>query len=92
MGRLRSLGFAVEVVERWLPHAAVRRDCFGWADLLACHARDGIIALVQVTTAGHLAARIDKAKQRPELLAWLKAGGRAWFHGWEERAGRWKNW
>jgi hypothetical protein len=86
---LRRLGFTVDVVERWLPHACVRRDLFGFADVLAVHARDRVFLLVQCTTAGHVAHRLAKAKRRPELLAWLKAGGIFELHGWHKRGERW---
>jgi hypothetical protein len=86
---LRASGFLAAVVERWIPRAGVRKDAFGWADLLACHPVRRQVALVQVTTRGNLAARIAKAKALPELAGWLAAGGLAWFHGWYRRAGRW---
>jgi hypothetical protein len=87
---LRHAGFLAAVVESWVPHANLRRDLFGFADVLAVHPRDGLFLLVQTTTAGHLAHRLAKAKGRPELVAWLRAGGRFEVHGWAERAGRWE--
>ena len=86
---LRRLGFVVDVCERWLPRVNRRRDLFGFADVLAVHARDRLFLLVQSTTAGHVAHRLQKAKGRPELLAWLKAGGGFEVHGWDKREGRW---
>jgi hypothetical protein len=87
---LRHAGFLAAVVERWVPHANLRRDLWHFADVLAVHPRDGIFLLVQVTSAGHLAHRLAKAKHRPELAAWLRAGGRFEVHGWREHAGRWE--
>ncbi len=87
---LRALGYIADVVERWLPHTRLRRDCFGFADILAAHPRDAIFMLVQVTTGAHVSHRLRKAQQRPELLAWLKAGGLFEVHGWQRRAGRWQ--
>jgi hypothetical protein len=86
---LRRLGFVADVVERWLPHAGVRRDLFGFADVLAVHPRDRVILLVQATTADHVANRLAKAKARPELLAWLKSGGCFSVWGWTRREGHW---
>jgi hypothetical protein len=86
---LRRLGFTAAVVERWLPRVQLRQDLFGVADVLAFHPRDRLFLLVQVTTAGHVAHRLAKAKGRPELAAWLRAGGRVEIHGWQQRAGRW---
>jgi hypothetical protein len=87
---LRDHGFVADVVERWIPHANLRRDLFGCGDLLGVHARDRLFLLVQVTTAGNVAARLKKARGRPELAAWLRAGGRFEVHGWQQRGGRWQ--
>jgi len=87
---LRAEGYLVATVERWLPHANLRSDCFGFGDLLACQPRDRAIVLVQTTTLPHLPARIAKAKALAALEAWLRAGGRVEFHGWTHRAGRWQ--
>jgi hypothetical protein len=86
---LRRAGFLAAVVESWIPHANLRRDLFGFADVLAAHPRDRLFLLVQATTAGHVAHRLDKAKSRPELALWLRAGGRFEVHGWAHHGGRW---
>jgi hypothetical protein len=77
------------VVERWLPHAHVRRDLFGFADVLAVHPRDRLFLLVQATTVDHVAGRLTKAKARPELAAWLRAGGAFEVQGWTRKEKRW---
>jgi hypothetical protein len=86
---LRREGFLAAVVESWIPHANLRRDLFGFADVLAVHPRDRRFLLVQATTVDHLAGRLAKARGRPELAAWLRAGGAFELHGWALRAGRW---
>jgi hypothetical protein len=86
---LRGRGFLAAVVESWISGAGVRRDLFGFADLLAIHPRDRLFLLVQTTTADHVAHRLAKAKRRPELALWLRAGGLFEVHGWYRRAGRW---
>jgi hypothetical protein len=87
---LRAEGYTTAVVERWNAHARIRQDLFGWADVCAFHPRLRLIVLVQTTTADHLAARIAKAKALPSLLAWLEAGGRAEFQGWQKRGPAWE--
>jgi hypothetical protein len=87
---LRRAGYLAVVVERWLPKAEVRSDLWHFADLLAVHPRDKQFLLVQVTTAAHVSHRLAKAKRRPELAAWLRAGGRFEAHGWRQGAGRWE--
>jgi hypothetical protein len=86
---LRRQGFLVEPVERWLPGTQIRKDLFGCGDLIAAHPRDKLIVLVQVTTADHIAHRLAKARARPELRDWIRAGGLFSVHGWQKRAGRW---
>lgn len=86
---LRRAGYLAVVVESWIPHVNRRRDLFGCADVLAVHPRDGIFLLVQVTTAAHLAHRLAKAKRRPELALWLRAGGKFECHGWFCQGGGW---
>lgn len=79
---LRKAGYLAEVVERWLPipGKSVRRDLFGFADVLAVHPRQHVFLLVQCTSLGHVADRLTKAKGRPELATWLAAGGQ--FEVW----------
>jgi hypothetical protein len=88
LAHLRRLGYVATVVERWLPRVQRRRDAFG-ADVLAAHPRDGLVLLVQATTDDHVEARVEKARQRPEVAAWLRAGGKWECWGWTFRAGCW---
>jgi hypothetical protein len=87
---LRRSGFLADVVERWVPHAEIRRDLFGFADILAFHPRDKVFLLAQTTTAPNMASRLIKAKRRPELVQWLRAGGRFEVHGWYQSDNRWQ--
>ena len=86
---LRRQGYLTAVVESWIPHANLRRDLWHFADVLAVHPRDKVFLLVQVTTTAHVAHRLAKAKSRPELAAWLRAGGRFIVHGWRSCDGKW---
>jgi hypothetical protein len=87
---LRRRGFIAAPVERWLPGAGVRADVWGFGDVLAAQPRERVLLLVQATTLGHLAARLAKARARPELRAWLRAGGAFEAWGWCQRGGRWQ--
>jgi hypothetical protein len=86
---LRRLHWQAAIVEYWLPYVRVRRDLWHFADVLAVHPRDRQFLLVQSTTAANVAARLAKAKARPELAAWLKAGGLFEVHGWRRVGHRW---
>jgi len=79
---LRRSGYLAETVEKWLPRVNLRRDLFHFADVLACHPVRREIVLVQCTSIGHVADRLTKARGRPELLTWLRAGGRFIVMGW----------
>jgi hypothetical protein len=86
---LRREGFIAAQVERWLPAVNRRADVWGFGDLLAANPSARVVLIVQATTADHVAARLAKARARPELAAWLRAGGAFEVHGWCLRAGRW---
>jgi hypothetical protein len=87
---LRRRGWIAAPVERWLAGPGVRQDVWGFGDVLAAHPRERAILLVQATTAGHLAARLAKAQARPELAAWLAAGGAVQVWGWRRCGQRWR--
>jgi hypothetical protein len=87
---LRRLGFLADVVERWLPRANRKRDLFGVADVLAVHPRDQLILLVQATTAAHVADRLRRVQERPELAVLLRSGLAVEVWGWAKRGERWK--
>jgi hypothetical protein len=87
---LRDRGFLAAVVESWVPRVQIRKDLFGFADVLAFHQRDKAFLLVQTTRVAHLAHRMAKARSRPELRAWIRAGGRFEVHGWARRGDRWE--
>jgi hypothetical protein len=84
---LEAEGFAVEVVERWIPGANIRRDLWGFLDVLAI--RDQETVGVQVTTSDHLANRRRKILASPLLQRVLGAGWRIEIHGWRKVKGRW---
>lgn len=82
---LESLGWTVATVEQTIPHCFVKRDCYGFADLLACSPTRGIM-LVQVTggaSTSNLHARIAKTKAEPRHAIWLASGGRIQVHSWQ---------
>jgi hypothetical protein len=54
------------------------------------HPRNRVFLLVQCTTAAHVGNRLAKARARPELRAWLQAGGRFEIWGWCQQVGRWQ--
>lgn len=98
MKYLRERGWMVTRVEQRLHMPGhpfpITKDAFGFGDLLVCSLTDGI-ALVQVTSTGHMAAREEKIQSlihtipgydsRPSYSFWLVSGGRIFVHGWAKR-------
>jgi hypothetical protein len=89
LATLRRDGFLAVPVERWLPAVGRKVDLLGVADVLAVHARDRLFLLVQATSAAHVADRLKRCRQRPELAVWLAAGGAFEVWGWAKRGERW---
>lgn len=90
---LRKRGGLVAVVEKWNPHARIRQDLFGFADII-CVSGD-TVALVQSTSQGHAAARERKIAESAAANFWLSGPNRTVFvHGWSRvgARGRRKTW
>jgi hypothetical protein len=86
---LRRGGWLVEVVERWVPGANIRRDLWGVGDVLAMKVGKPLL-LVQVTSDSNVATRVAKSKAEPRLRTWLQCGCTFEVIGWAKRAGRWE--
>jgi len=72
------------VVEKWNPHARIRQDLFGFADLLALRGTE--IMLVQVTSGSNVAARVRKITEHENLPRVREANMRVVVHGWRKDA------
>lgn len=85
---LRRRGLLADVVERWIPGANIRKDLYGFIDILAIG--DGRIVGVQATSGSNMASRIAKIADHANLGAVRGAGIEIWVHGWRKNtAGRW---
>lgn len=82
--RLRDAGYLVQVVEHWNPFARVRQDLFGFIDLIAV--RDREVLAVQTTSGDHVAERVRKIGDHPNVDMVRKAGIRIEVHGWRKLA------
>ena len=89
---LRAEGWTAAVTERWNPHARVRQDLFGFADLLAI--RVGETLAVQTCAAASHAARWDKILSEPRAALWLAAGNGIELISWARQGprGKVKHW
>ena len=80
---LREQGYHVEIVEHWNPFARIRKDLWGWCDLLAIK-RDEVLA-VQVT-ASAVADRIKKIQSSDTVAKVRESGIKIHVHGWRKSA------
>ena len=90
---LRKEGFTACVVEKWIPMRKIRKDAFGFGDVLAMHPGFegyGGLWLLQVTSGDNHAARLTKATALPELKTWIISGGRFAVVSWSKRGARGK--
>jgi hypothetical protein len=91
LAQLRKDGWLAEVVERFIPGARVRRDLFGFIDIVAMHhAHVGLLG-IQVTTTGHMADRLAKMTAPPirdRLQLWFTVVGPVHIWGYAKRGPR----
>lgn len=89
------------MVERWIPASPrgykgplVRRDAYGFADILICRVGQIGATLVQVTTGDNHAKRLDKIRASAEAGVWLAAGNRILLQSFSKKgkAGKRKLW
>jgi len=87
LDQLKNSGYIAEKVEQWIPHTSIRKDLFGFADIIAI--KDGLhgVFAIQSTTKGLLQAHCEKAMEEcgVALRIWLEGGN--WFviHGWSDK-------
>lgn len=80
---LRDEGYLVAIVEHWQPFARIRKDLWGWADLLAI--KRGEVLAVQVTSEG-VANRVKKITDSETIGRVREAGVRVEVHGWRKNS------
>lgn len=81
---MREENYTCQVVEHWVPGAKVRRDLFGFIDILCLHPEGGVVA-VQTTTSSNMAARRQKILNHDNLPVVQAQGWRVELHGWQKR-------
>lgn len=89
---LRSEGYEVEVVEKWIPFPKPghRKDLFGFADILAVHPFEGTLAVQACAGAGGaVAERRRKLTEdpvvAPKVALCKMAGWKVQIWGWVAR-------
>jgi len=89
LAALRDEGWHAEVVEKWIPGANIRKDLWGFADIL-CLRAGSVPLVVQCTSASNVSARVKKITESP-LLALVRGSNIAIeVRGWSKnKAGKW---
>jgi hypothetical protein len=80
--KLREEGYLVDVVEKFIPGANIRKDLYGFGDLLCLKGKETLV--VQTTTASNMSARIKKIADHENVGAVREAGWTIHVHGWHQ--------
>lgn len=87
--RMRDMGYLCDVVERWIPRVNIRKDLFGFIDLVGI-GENGEWLLVQATSASNCASRVNKIAEHENIARVRKANARIEVWAWGKRAdGKW---
>lgn len=85
--KLREDGVVYDIAEYWQAHAKIRKDLFGFADVVALNG--GIVA-IQCTTRKNMSMRRNKILASAKAAAWMCSGGQIEIWGWDQPGGKGK--
>ena len=89
LDKWRKLGYMCEVVEKTIPKTFIKKDLFGFVDVLAVG--HGETVAIQTTSADHVSHRGRKIEDMPERVAELRnANWRLVVEGWKKPGHRWE--
>jgi len=81
--KLRDDGYIADVTEKWIPGANVRKDLFGFIDILAV--KPGEVLGVQCTSYSNVSDRVKKIEGHENAAVVRDAGIRIEVHGWHHK-------
>tara|TARA_Y100000593_G_scaffold17703_1_gene35379 strand:- start:1658 stop:1972 length:315 start_codon:yes stop_codon:yes gene_type:complete len=88
--KLRTDGWIPEVTERYIPGANIRKDLYGWIDVLGIK-ESGEVLAVQCTSKSNMSSRIRKIEDSDTLPIVRKCGWKIEVWGWfKSKAGKWE--
>jgi len=87
--KLRDEGYLCEVVEKTIPYCFIKKDLFGFIDILAI--RDNEVSAVQTTSGANSATRVHKIKAHENYPKVKKLGWKIVVHGWRQLQEKYKN-
>jgi len=85
---LRKEGWNAEVTEKWIPGANIRKDLWGFIDVLAIRGKE--ILGVQATSYTNTSTRVKKIEDSDNVAAVREAGIGIHVHGWRKVKHRWQ--
>lgn len=88
LAECKKRGWTAQVVEQTIPRTFIKRDLFGFIDIIAITPTATIG--IQATSGTNHAARMTKARQQPHFAAWLAAGRTFAVWSWTKRGDRGK--
>lgn len=88
LAECRRRGWPCWVVEQTIPRTFIKRDMFGFIDIVAITPTATIG--IQATSGSNHSARMEKARQQPHFAAWLAAGRTFAVWSWALRGDRGK--
>jgi hypothetical protein len=88
MELLRNGGYFVEKVEQVVHGTFIKRDAFGFIDLMAIKAECRGVLGVQVCASDRKADHVAKARLLEAIWTFLRAGNRIQVHSWRKRRER----
>jgi hypothetical protein len=86
--RLRDQGYLADVVEKWIPGANIRKDLFGFIDVMAI--KDGETLAVQATSYPNVSARVKKISDHENIGSVRDANWKIEVWGWRKVKNRWQ--
>jgi len=92
MAMLRAEGWHVGKVEQTIPTTFIKRDLFGFLDLVAIKPGEPVLG-IQVTSGSNVSARIQKIQELEASAVWREVA-RLEVHGWRKvgKRGERKSW
>ena len=81
---LREQGYTPWIVEYWNAYARIRKDLYGFIDIVALKENTPGLLGVQTTSGSNVSARITKIRANPLHRLWLSCGNRIQVHGWRK--------
>ncbi len=88
INKLKNEGWTPDIVERWIPGANIRRDLYGWIDVLAI--KDTETKAIQCTSRSNMASRVRKIEDSDTVDAVRKAGWSIEVWGWFKKGRFWE--